>query len=253
MLWASFGSLSVVPWILFAQSSWNMETIPSILEASRTFEARPEIRDRAEVFDLKAARQLLETSRQANRKSQIPIHVETVKSLDGAWIADVARQKARTVRAGQLYVLVAVDERDVGVISAREGLASRLSDQDRGRIRRAFLGPIQVGEFDLALEQGVRTIVTTLESARVARPIFDRQDAVILIAILVVLSIYPLSRLWEWIRSRRRATPDGDPLRVVRDTSSNSTPMPGGRIVPAIVIDPLPPTNRRRRKMVEAN
>ena len=28
-MWASFGSLSVVPWILFAQSSWNMDAVPS--------------------------------------------------------------------------------------------------------------------------------------------------------------------------------------------------------------------------------
>lgn len=253
MLWASFGSLSVVPWILFAQSSWNMDAVPGTLAASRAFEARSEIQDRAEVFDLKAARQLLETTRQAHRKTQIPIHVETVNSLDGAWIADVAREKARSARAGQLYVLVAADERDVGVISARQGLASRLSDQDRGRIRRAFLEPIQVGEFDQALEQGVRTIATTLESARVAQPVFDRQDAVILTAILVVLSIYPLSRIWEWNGTRGRAAPNGEPLRVVGDTSSNRAPMPDARIVPAIIIDPLPPINRRRRRMVEAN
>jgi uncharacterized membrane protein YgcG len=253
VLWASFGSLSVVPWILFAQSSWNMDTTPGTLAASRAFEARPEIQDRAEVFDLKAARQSIETSRQLNRKAQMPIRIETVRSLDGAWIADVARRKARSARAGQLYILVAADERDVGVISARQGLASRLSDQDRGRIRRAFLGPIQVGEFDQALEQGVRTIATTLESARVAQPVFDRQDAVILTAILVVLAIYPLSRIWEWSRSRGQAAPDADPLGVVGDTSSNSDPMPAARIVPAIVIDPLPPANRRRRKMVEAN
>ena len=60
--------------------------------------------------------------------------------------------------ADQLYVLVAGREQEVGVIAARHGPASRLTDQQRESIRRAFLGPLQAGEADGALEQGVRAI-----------------------------------------------------------------------------------------------
>ena len=29
-MWASFGGLSIVPWILFAQMSWDMNAVPVI-------------------------------------------------------------------------------------------------------------------------------------------------------------------------------------------------------------------------------
>ena len=123
-----------------------------------------EIRDRAEVFGRGAKRRAREALWRVYRNHRIPVHIETIKSLDGAWIADVAGQRARAADAEQLYILVAGSERDVGVIAARHGPASRLTDQQRETIRRAFLGPLQAGETDGALEQGVRAIGTTLAS-----------------------------------------------------------------------------------------
>ena len=118
-----------------------------------------------EVFGRGAERRAREALGRIHRQHRTPVLIETIKSLDGAWIADVARRRARMARAEQLYILVAGSERDVGVIAARHGPASRLTDQQRETIRRAFLGPLQAGEADGALEQGVRAIGTTLDSA----------------------------------------------------------------------------------------
>jgi uncharacterized membrane protein YgcG len=169
-MWASFGSLSVVPWILFAQMSWDMSAVPVITAAPPPAEVAAEVRDRGEVVSRAAERRAQEALRRIHRDYRIPVSIETVKSLDGAWIADVAERRARAADAEQLYILVAGSERDVGVIAARHGPASRLTDQQRETIRRAFLGPIQAGETDGALEQGVRAIGTTLADPATAEP-----------------------------------------------------------------------------------
>src|SRR3954452_21765593 len=169
-MWASFGSLSVVPWILFAQSSWNMDAVPVITAAQPSTEATVEVRDRAGVFGSGAERQAREVLQRVHRDHRFPVLVETVESLDGAWIADVARQRGRLAGAAQLYVLVAGREQEVGVIAARHGPASRLTDQQRESIRRAFLGPLQAGEADGTLDHGVRAIGSTLADPAASEP-----------------------------------------------------------------------------------
>jgi uncharacterized membrane protein YgcG len=184
-MWVSFGSLSVVPWILFAQSSWNMDAVPAITAAQPSSEVTVEVRDRAGVFGNGAERQAREVLQRVHREHRFPVLVETVESLDGAWIADVARQRGRLARADQFYVLVAGREQEVGVIAARRGPASRLTDQQRESVRRAFLGPLQAGEADGALEQGVRALAATLDSAATPRLKLSGRDALISVTILV--------------------------------------------------------------------
>src|SRR3954451_23372174 len=98
-MWASFGSLSVVPWILFAQSSWNMDAVPVITAAQPSTGVMVEVRDRAEVFGRGAVRRAREVLQRIHREHRIPVLVETVESLDGAWVADVAQQRGRMAGA----------------------------------------------------------------------------------------------------------------------------------------------------------
>jgi uncharacterized membrane protein YgcG len=206
-MWASFGSLSVVPWVLFAQSSWNMDAVPVITAAQPSSEVTAEVRDRAEVFGRGAERRAREDLQRIHREHRIPVQIETIKSLDGAWIADVAQRRGRMAGADQLYILVAGSERDVGVIAARHGPASRLTDQQRESIRRAFLGPLQAGEADGALEQGVRALGATLDSAATLRPKLNGRDALISVTILVAaLAVLLVSQTWAGcgVRNRRR-------------------------------------------------
>src|SRR6478609_6760547 len=124
-MWASFGSLSVVPWILFAQSSWSMDAVPAFTAAQPSSVVTAEVRDRAGVFDRGAERQARDVLQRIHREHRFPVLVETVESLEGAWIADVAQQRSRLAGAGHFYVLVAGREQEVGVIAARHGPASR--------------------------------------------------------------------------------------------------------------------------------
>jgi len=199
---ALFGSLSVVPWILFAQMSWSMDAVPVITATQPMPEATVEVRDRTGVFSRGATRRAREDLGQAHRQHRAPVLIETIESLDGAGIADVAQRRARMARAEQLYILVVEGERDVGVIAARHGPSSRLTDQQRETIRRAFLGPLQAGEADRALEQGVRAIST---SRAAAEPQSTARDVLISITLLsAALAVLLMSQAWGWYGGRRR-------------------------------------------------
>src|SRR3954454_11314998 len=103
---ALFGSLSVVPWILFAQMSWSMDAVPVITAPPPSHEATTEVRDHAGVFSRGAGRRAGEELGRIHHRHSAPILIETIESLDGAWVADVARRRARMAGAGQLYILV---------------------------------------------------------------------------------------------------------------------------------------------------
>src|SRR3954447_2388204 len=224
----SFGSLSVVPWILFAQSSWNMDAVPVITAPQPSSEVTVEVRDRAGVFGRGAERRAREVLQRVHREHRFPVLVETVESLEGAWIADVAQRRSRLAGAGHFYVLVAGREQEVGVIAARHGPASRLTDQQRESIRQAFLGPLQAGEADGALEQGVRALAATLDSAATSKPKLSSRDALIAVAILVAALAVLLgsqTRAWYGVRNRRRrrtAAGTAEPRQVVGSPSARS-------------------------------
>src|SRR4051812_12568130 len=227
-MWASFGSLSVIPWILFAQSSWNMDAVPVITAAQSSTEVKVEVRDRAGVFGRGAERRAREVLQRVHREHRFPVLVETVESLEGAWIADVAQQRGRQARADQFYVLVAGREQEVGVIAARHGPASHLTDQQRESVRRAFLGPLQAGEAGGGLEKGVRALAATLDSAATVRPKLSGRDALISVTILVAaLAVLLVSRTRAWYgvwnrRRRRAAAGAAEPRQVVGSPSASS-------------------------------
>jgi uncharacterized membrane protein YgcG len=260
-MWASFGSLSVVPWILFAQSSWNMDAVPVITAAQPSSEVTVEVRDRAGVFGRGAERRAGEALRRIHRDHRIPVLIETIESLDGAWIADVAQRRGRMAGPDRLYILVAGSERDVGVIAARHGPASRLTDQQRESIRRAFLGPLQAGEADGALGQGVRAIGATLDSAAASRPKLNGRDALISVTIVVAaLAVLLASQTWAWygVRNRRRRrTAAGAAGPGHTEGSSSASPMVSRVPQAAPAIDMREPlctarVSTRFRKQVEA-
>jgi hypothetical protein len=111
-------------------------------------------------------------------------------------------------RPQQLYILVAGDERDVGVVAARLGPATRLTDQQRETIRAAFLGPLRAGDADEALAQGVRAIGTTLAAAA-SGPGPGGRHAPIAVAILLVATLAALIVSHAWARGRRSETDAG--------------------------------------------
>lgn len=167
---ARFGSLCVLPWILFAQMSWDMSAAPILTAASSTYEVPPEINDRNNVFNQhlkQGARKALRTIRYAHR---VPILVETVASLEGEPIDVAAQRRARPLGGDGIYILVANRDRDVAVVLGRNKARGLLTEPDQAAIRKAFLGPLRAGNADGGLEQGVQTIETTLARAAIAAP-----------------------------------------------------------------------------------
>lgn len=239
---AIFGKLAVIPWILFAQSAWDMDVAPNIA-AARHGIARPtmEIRDRGAIFGREATLRALEALREVRARHDASVMVETVQSLDGAWVADVAQRRARNARSDQLYVLVAREERDVGLIGARHGTTSHLNDQDRETIRLAFLRPFQEGKADEAILQGVRAIGMTLDAARRPTPVI-RESLVfgaILLTSLVILyafRFWPRSRGWDERHSSvailaARGERGADPPVVIPAPTASPRPWRAGRIL----------------------
>lgn len=211
-MWGSFVSRFLVPWILIAQGPSMMDYVPVISGPPPPAEARAEVRDAAEVFGSHASRQAQEDLSRIHREYHVPVRIETVKTLDGARVADVARRRARSVETRQLYILVARDERDVGVVAAREGPASRLSDQQQEQIGQAFLGPLQAGHADAALYRGLEAIGEVIESSAAARRAgLDWAGLLMTTIVFVALAALGAFRVWaenddSGRRRRRLAT-----------------------------------------------
>lgn len=260
-MWASFGSLSVVPWILFAQSSWNLDAVPVITAVQPSSKVTAEVRDRAGVFGRGAERRAREVLQRVHREHRFPVLVETVESLEGAWIADVARRRGRLAGADRFYVLVAGGEREVGVLAARRGPASRLTDQQRERVRLAFLGPLQAGEADRALEQGVQALAAALDPAATPEPKLSGRDALASVSILVAaLAVVLVSQTRAWYgvgngRRRRTAAGAAEPGHVVGSRSASRMTPQFPRAAPTSETNKLLRTSRvstRGRRHVEA-
>jgi hypothetical protein len=258
---ASFGSLLVVPWILFAQSSWNMDAVP-VITAAAPHEDRESatLKDRGELFGPDAGGRAREALRLVHRRHRAPVLIETVRSLDGVWIADAARQRAGSVDPDRLYILVAGDERDVGVVGARRGPASHLSDREREMIRRAFLGPLQAGKPDEAIDRGVRMIASTFDTLSTdpwsGVPTALVSAAIILAALVCLFGpvlwerlrkpedggedltagrpvAYPGGSLAALVRNPARLIPSGDPIGVATPSGAPTATSP--MLVPALV------------------
>jgi uncharacterized membrane protein YgcG len=201
-MFASFNNVFSVTCLLFSQMFGSMDVVRVATETHPASGHAMEIADPADVFSRGAEFGALEELQRTHRTHRTSVRIETIMSLDGAWIADVAAQRSRMGRSDQLYILVAEGEHDVGVIAAGKGPTSRLTDQDREVIRRAFLGPFRSGNADEALAQGVRAIGTAFDGATPGLR-FNARDALVFAAILpVVLAALLISPIRSWYEER---------------------------------------------------
>lgn len=203
-MWGAFGSLILLPWLLLARLDWDMDAVPAMTAAPLVSEVAVEVRDRAGMFGPGAERHAHDVLRRIHRERSVPVLIETIESLDGAWVADVARRRSQLAGPDRLYILLAEREREVGEIAARYGPASRLTDQQRESIRLAFREPLQAGDGDHALEQGARALVVAIDSARPFSPRFSGRDALISVTILVAaVAILIACSTWRGFAPRR--------------------------------------------------
>ncbi|WP_406696989.1 TPM domain-containing protein [Singulisphaera sp. Ch08] len=209
-MYARFGCLTVLPWILFAQMSWDMSAVPVVAATSALYEVPPEINDRGGVFDKQVKRGAREALRQFRYHYRVLILVETVDSLDGEPINDAALRRARPLGKDGIYILMARQERDAAVVVGLNKAHGLLTGPDRANIREAFLGPFRAGDANGGLEKGVRTIGTTLANASATKPKSNARDvmfpATILFALLAVLVALQMGTTDEDRRKRRQRT-----------------------------------------------
>jgi uncharacterized membrane protein YgcG len=187
----SLGSLSVVPWLLFAQMSWDMSAVPAITATPPSSRVVAEILDRGGVFSHGAERRARKALRQMWRDHPIPVLIETIDSLGKEAIDNAARRRAGWVGTVGIYILVAGRERDVAVVLGRHKTDGRPSDADRAAIREVFLGPLRADDADGGLEQGVWAIGTTLAAA--AKPNSGVWNALISVSALLGLLVVVLA------------------------------------------------------------
>ncbi len=208
---ARFGSLAIVPWILFAQMSWEMSAVPVTTVSPASSEVTAEIHDRGGMFSRDVSRRAREALRQILRDHRMPVFIETIESLGGEAIDESAQRRARQRGGNGIYVLLAGRERDAAVVFDRLKTGARLTEPDRAALREAFLGPLRAGEPDSGLERGVRAIGTTLAHAVAAKRRSARADALIsaaaLLGVLAVLIVTRARSSQRGRRRRRRALP----------------------------------------------
>lgn len=234
---ARFGCLSVLPWILFAQMSWDLSAVPVLHAAttSATYEVPPEINDRAAVFNYNAKRRARKSLRAIRYAHGVPILVETITSLEGERIEAEAQQRARPLGSDGIYILVAGSgkDQDVAVVLGRNHARGLLGEPDRAAIRAAFLEAIRAGDADGGLEAGVRAVGSTLAIAAAthAKPKSKIRDimipATIMATLVVVLFALQIGTHDENPRKRRpswAATPGETVLHGVHNLRFHRAP-----------------------------
>lgn len=146
------------------KSRWLL-ALPLVLAASVSSAGAASIRDDARLFGAEAVRQAEATLSRIERENQLTTTIETVDSLDGESVDDVALRHARRSGTQGIFILIAKQEKKIDVRSSRAYVRSFPSSR-LGAIRNAFIRGFKTNDFDAGLTQGVETLATEVESAR---------------------------------------------------------------------------------------
>lgn len=126
-----------------------------------------EVRDEAALFSPESQDHAAKELKQFDDQYGIPILIDTVASLSGKSIDEVALQRVRDSGRTGLYVLVAGKEKELCVMASRD-VQGHIDREAREEIRDAFLVPFRNARFELGLSRGVSAIQASLAAATVA-------------------------------------------------------------------------------------
>jgi glc operon protein GlcG len=126
-----------------------------------------EIRDQAGMFSAGVIRRALDTMRQIELRSNIPIIIETIESLEGRSIDEEAQRRFAQLESKGVYLLVAKKEHKISDPMLPQPLADRLTREQRLMIRDAFIPDFKQGKFNEGLRHALLTISQVLASARI--------------------------------------------------------------------------------------
>ena len=188
-MWASFVGLSVVPWLLFAQSSRVMDAVPVITPGQPEVHVSGAVHDHGRLFGSDAKRRSHAALRRIQRDYRVPVVIETFESLEGRAVDEVARRRPRPLSDDGIYILLAGRDRDVAVRLFRDQPDGRSPKLERAAIREAFLVPLRAGDADGALEGGIRAVETMLADLAASEPRSDRGAVISVATLSGILSI----------------------------------------------------------------
>jgi glc operon protein GlcG len=121
-----------------------------------------EVRDTAKMFGAEAVRRAQGILARLERRSHVPVIIETIESLDGEAIGEAGIRHAKRSGGHGVYILLAKDEKKMAGPLFRRELEDRLSPAKREAVREAFFAEFKKGDFDAGLLRGVESIAEAL-------------------------------------------------------------------------------------------
>jgi glc operon protein GlcG len=128
---------------------------------------RSDIRDSADLFGDKAIAGAKRQIELIEQKYGVPVVIETIESLRGQPMDDVAVQHARQAAGHGVYVLASRRDHKLEVLVS-SAFKTRIPEAKRLAIRNAFVEGFKEGDFDAGLQSGIQTISNTLAGEKVS-------------------------------------------------------------------------------------
>jgi glc operon protein GlcG len=125
-------------------------------------QARSEIRDTARMFDPQAVREAQAILSRAEETTHLPVVIETIPTLGGVEIEEMAEREARQSGAQGFFILMSKNDKKFSKLVSRRQLVGRLSTAARVTIRDAFADEFRKGNFDAGLVRGAKAIADAL-------------------------------------------------------------------------------------------
>ncbi|MGC1720953.1 MAG: heme-binding protein [Isosphaeraceae bacterium] len=135
------------------QSPPEMDHVPS------------DVRDTAGMFSADAVRAARDALGKIERTIGVPVLIETVETLKGETIDEVATRLARRSGAQGVFILIARKESKIEVLVSRR-YTEALPHPARTKVRSAFIEGFRKKNFDDGLREGVAALGVELASAR---------------------------------------------------------------------------------------
>ena len=115
---------------------------------------KSEIRDNAKMFSAQTAKECLENLRESERLSGVPTLIETVDTLSGETVEEVARHHAAALGDHGLYVLIAKRESKLDVLLSKRYNYPQVPKE----VKEAFVTEFKNAKFDMGLSKATLTI-----------------------------------------------------------------------------------------------
>ena len=135
------------------QSPPEMDHVPS------------DVRDTAGMFSADAVRAARDALAKIERTIGVPVLIETIETLKGETIDEVATRLARRSGAQGVFILIARKESKIEVLASRR-YTEALPRPARTKVRSAFIEGFRKKNFDDGLREGVAALDAELASAR---------------------------------------------------------------------------------------